>query len=329
MIILAASFAASSADNGFADVSIPQKNVERYNSYLVHRNAGKNHADAAAAMNLHPTTIQKMISQYNLQRYSVMTKRTNLRPCSLDIYKNEIFNFIRVHQNETKHPVKQHQVKKFIIESNLGGMLLKNKTTNAQRMMVRKFFEKHESDIRNIRCVPRKFDDGITNHCSEINCIGNCIRGDRCVHKRLCLTRFKASLGAEKFKISGKGHGLRLKYPVKKDDFVIEYFGRAVSSEEILKKGSDPYWLMKDGKNSIIDGRVHGNKAKYINHSCQPNCKAWVWPWNGLERVVIVALCSIPAYTELTFDYQWKKTKGDKRTQCLCGSPNCRKWMEK
>ncbi len=275
MIILASSFAASSANNGFADVSIIQKIIERYNSYLAHRNAGKNHADAAAAMNLHPTTIQKNVSQYNLQGYSGMAnKRTNLQPCSLDVYKIEIFNFIRVLQNETKHPVKQHQVKKFIIESDWGDMLFKNKTTNAQRMMVRKFFKKHESDIQNIRCVPRKFDDGIINHCSKINCTGNCIRGDRCVHKRLCLTQFKASLGAEKFKISGKGHVLRLKHPVNKDDFVIEYFGRAVSSKEILKKGSDPYWLMKDGKNSIIDGRVHGNKAKYINHSCQPNCKA-------------------------------------------------------
>src|SRR6478735_5196100 len=74
-----------------------------------------------------------------------------------------------------------------------------------------------------------------------------------------------------------------------------------------------------------IDAPVNGNDARFINHSCDPNCEAV----NERKRIFIEAIKTIPAGTELVYDYQYERTDDhtaddEKFYRCRCGSPKCR-----
>ncbi len=78
-----------------------------------------------------------------------------------------------------------------------------------------------------------------------------------------------------------------------------------------------------------INGSVNGGLAKYINHSCNPNCELVQWYVGGLPHLCFFARKEITSGTELTFDYNWTKEKGKKRTECTCGETNCLGYIEK
>ena len=77
--------------------------------------------------------------------------------------------------------------------------------------------------------------------------------------------------------------------------------------------------------NHVIDGARKGNFARYINHSCDPNCEAVIEE----NRVYIDALRTIEAGEELLYDYQYERDgvpqdSWDRLYACDCGAPNCR-----
>lgn len=81
-------------------------------------------------------------------------------------------------------------------------------------------------------------------------------------------------------------------------------------------------------KRTTIDPEVNGNEARFINHSCSPNCKSTV----ENRHVFIDAIRTIEIGEELTFDYKLDiggvVTEADKkRYACRCGAPNCRGTM--
>src|SRR5581483_6208486 len=74
-----------------------------------------------------------------------------------------------------------------------------------------------------------------------------------------------------------------------------------------------------------IDAGVNGNDARFLNHSCEPNCESVI---EG-GRVFIEALVEIEPGTELTYDYQIQREDDDPDDvdevfACHCGSPGCR-----
>merc|ERR1712080_339624 len=75
----------------------------------------------------------------------------------------------------------------------------------------------------------------------------------------------------------------------------------------------------------VIDGTILGSPAKYINHSCEPNCyvvKTTIGSWYGL---LVKALRPIAKGEELSYDYELKEI-GNK-LECYCRSKNCKKYM--
>ena len=62
--------------------------------------------------------------------------------------------------------------------------------------------------------------------------------------------------------------------------------------------------------------------ARFMNHSCDPNCITQKWTVNGDTRVGLFAIKDIDANSELTFNYQFE-TVGDTKKSCLCGAANC------
>ncbi len=101
------------------------------------------------------------------------------------------------------------------------------------------------------------------------------------------------------------------------DKKIIEYIGLILTKDEADKKGGK--YLMSIDKEYIIDGSPRSNAARYINHSCQPNAKAYR---TGL-RVWIWSIRQIKAGEEVTYDYgknyfnEQINPKGCKCAKCI------------
>jgi SET domain-containing protein len=114
---------------------------------------------------------------------------------------------------------------------------------------------------------------------------------------------------------------------------VIEYTGEIIDDEEVERRYADeadnPHtFLFEIGRRTSIDASVGGNAARYINHSCEPNCEA---VQTG-QRVFIVALRRIQPGEELFYDYrlQIERDASNARRRifaCRCGSAKCRGTM--
>lgn len=130
------------------------------------------------------------------------------------------------------------------------------------------------------------------------------------------------------------GRGVFARRDLKKGEKVIEYKGEIIDWPEALHRHPhDPsqpnhtfYFHLSD--ELVIDGRVHGNDARWINHSCAPNCEA---EQDG-DRVFIHTLRKITEGEELFYDYglildepYTKQLKKD--FACYCGSKACRGTM--
>ena len=136
-----------------------------------------------------------------------------------------------------------------------------------------------------------------------------------------------------------EGRGAFAKTRIPKGTRIIEYLGERITHAEANRRyGRDNcdddigevghVYLFTVSSRTIIDGEVNGNDARFINHSCRPNCEATV----QRGRVYIEALRTIEAGEELFYDYQLDigedVTEEDKqRYACLCGSANCRGTM--
>lgn len=100
-----------------------------------------------------------------------------------------------------------------------------------------------------------------------------------------------------KVKRSSAGLGLFATRTFKKGERIIEYFGREISKEEEYTSRSK--YLFEVNSRKTIDGTMRENFARYINHSCKPNCQ----PEIVKGRVWIDAIKTIQEGEELTYDY--------------------------
>ncbi len=95
------------------------------------------------------------------------------------------------------------------------------------------------------------------------------------------------------------GLGLFALAPFKRGDFIIEYTGELVSTDEANRRGGKYLFVVSDEK--TIDGKGRANVARYINHSCAPNAEAEL---DEEElRVRIYARKKILPGEEILYDY--------------------------
>lgn len=102
-----------------------------------------------------------------------------------------------------------------------------------------------------------------------------------------------------KFRIgrSKAGLGLFAQEPILRGSFVIEYFGSFLSDAQADDSGGK--YLFEISKKWIIQGNSRENVARYMNHSCKPNCRAEI---DG-RRIYIYARRKIEPREELTYNY--------------------------
>lgn len=160
--------------------------------------------------------------------------------------------------------------------------------------------------------------------CKGEDCEYVCRKKKNCPHKRIIGHVFKKVNIVEK---TGKGKGLVVEECCMKGDFVIEYFGRALSAKRLKIHGGKGMYNMKIG-NQVINGNMKKNIARFINHSCNPNCILEVRTILGKKHACIFAGRKIKKGTELTFDYKWSSKDGKVRTPCCCGAKKfCRGYI--
>ncbi|MFO1304913.1 MAG: SET domain-containing protein-lysine N-methyltransferase [Burkholderiales bacterium] len=128
------------------------------------------------------------------------------------------------------------------------------------------------------------------------------------------------------------GRGVFATRPIARGERLIEYKGQRVSWDAAMERpDSDPddpahtfLFELDDGR--VIDARVRGNAARWINHSCAPNC---ITCEDDDGRVFIEAKRAIKPGEELSYDYKLivdgKLTKKERAAYtCRCGKPQCR-----
>ena len=128
-----------------------------------------------------------------------------------------------------------------------------------------------------------------------------------------------------------QGTGAFAKRNIKKGTRIIEYLGQRITWRTADKRYDDDKmgrhhtFLFTVDDKTVIDAAVNGNEARFINHSCDPNCEAIA----ERKRIFIEARKSIPAGTELLYDYQYERSddhtaEDENFYKCRCGSPKCR-----
>lgn len=100
-------------------------------------------------------------------------------------------------------------------------------------------------------------------------------------------------------KRSSAGLGLFANQKIKKGELVIEYTGETISAAEANRRGGK--YLFELNENWTIDGKDRQNIARYINHSCKPNCYPELD--KKAERVFIYAKKQLTPGEELTYNY--------------------------
>jgi hypothetical protein len=113
------------------------------------------------------------------------------------------------------------------------------------------------------------------------------------------------------------------------EDFVIEYVGelihRRVSDireSQYEKSGIGSSYLFRLDNDFVVDATKRGGLARFINHSCEPNCYTKVITVEGQKKIFIYAKRRIYAGEELTYNYKFPLE--EKKIPCHCGSRRCR-----
>lgn len=154
----------------------------------------------------------------------------------------------------------------------------------------------------------------------EEECGSTCPAKKQCGNKRIQFQEWK---DLEVVKTDCKGRGLVAKEPIHKGDFIVEYTGLAVT-KDYLRGIKDDSYIMWAEKNVYIDARQKGSVARYINHSCEPNCIAKKWIVNGITRIGCFAVKDITRGDEITIDYRWNTCASKQNTVCACNTESCR-----
>ncbi|KAK6640665.1 hypothetical protein RUM44_012362 [Polyplax serrata] len=126
--------------------------------------------------------------------------------------------------------------------------------------------------------------------------------------------------------------GLFAMEPIAADEMVIEYVGQMVRpfladfrEKEYEKRGIGSSYLFRIDLETIIDATKCGNLARFINHSCNPNCYAKIITIEGQKKIVIYSKKDIKVDEEITYDYKFPIE--EEKIPCLCGAAQCKGYL--
>jgi SET domain-containing protein len=115
------------------------------------------------------------------------------------------------------------------------------------------------------------------------------------------------------------GKGLFAAIDLKQGMRIIQYLGERISRQESERRlAEDNVYIFELNEHYALDGKSPKNLARYINHSCDPNCEVE----NTGRTIWIVAARHIQEGEELSYDYGYE-VKNYEDNPCNCGAKNC------
>ncbi|XP_035386586.1 histone-lysine N-methyltransferase 2C isoform X4 [Electrophorus electricus] len=130
-----------------------------------------------------------------------------------------------------------------------------------------------------------------------------------------------------------QGLGLYAARDIEKYTMVIEYIGTIIRNEVANRKEkmyeaqNRGVYMFRIDSEHVIDATITGGPARYINHSCAPNCIAEVVTFERGHKIIISSNRRIQRGEELCYDYKFDLEDDQHKIPCHCGAVNCRKWM--
>uniref|UniRef100_A0AAY4BUF4 [histone H3]-lysine(4) N-methyltransferase n=1 Tax=Denticeps clupeoides TaxID=299321 RepID=A0AAY4BUF4_9TELE len=129
------------------------------------------------------------------------------------------------------------------------------------------------------------------------------------------------------------GRGLFCKRNIEAGEMIIEYSGNVIRS--VLSDKREKYYdskgvgcyMFRISEYEVVDATMHGNAARFINHSCEPNCYSRVIAVDGQKHIVIFAMRKIYRGEELTYDYKFPIEETGNKLPCNCGAKTCRRFL--
>lgn len=135
------------------------------------------------------------------------------------------------------------------------------------------------------------------------------------------------------------GTGVFAARDIAAEEEIVEYAGQRLTyaeAEALYPDDNGHTFLYELNDRYMIDAAVGGNDARWINHSCDPNCEVYIEEDEAgdliKDRLVICAMRAIRAGEELTYDYGIYTTEPitDEERRlwvCRCGAATCRGLM--
>ncbi|KAK1293455.1 Histone-lysine N-methyltransferase ASHR3 [Acorus calamus] len=141
----------------------------------------------------------------------------------------------------------------------------------------------------------------------SISCSKACSCSDSCTNRP-----FRREKKVKIVKTRLCGWGVKAAESIKKGDFVIEYIGEVINDAlceqrlwDMKHRGDQNFYMCEIRKDFTIDATFKGNASRFLNHSCNPNCKLEKWQVDGETRVGVFAAQAIEAGEQLTYDYRY------------------------
>ncbi|KAJ4958628.1 hypothetical protein NE237_025739 [Protea cynaroides] len=125
---------------------------------------------------------------------------------------------------------------------------------------------------------------------------------------------------------------------ISRGSMVVEYVGEIVGLRVADKRENEYHsgrklqyksacYFFRIDKEHIIDATCKGGIARFVNHSCLPNCVAKVISVRNEKKVVFFAERDINPGEEITYDYHFNHEDEGKKIPCFCNSKNCRRYL--
>ncbi|XP_049848978.1 uncharacterized protein LOC126316983 isoform X2 [Schistocerca gregaria] len=114
-------------------------------------------------------------------------------------------------------------------------------------------------------------------------------------------------------------------------EMVIEYLGEIIRlrvadkrEKKYKEQGMGSSYMFRIVDDWVIDATQKGNFARFLNHSCNPNCISRIIPGSSRRHIAIYSKRDIQVGEEVTYDYKFPIEPEKFKIKCLCGSSKCR-----
>lgn len=146
---------------------------------------------------------------------------------------------------------------------------------------------------------PCSEDSNCLNYVVNVECKNTCNAGSMCKNQRFEKRQY---VPLESRHVDAKGWGMFAKETIPPNTFIIEYVGEVITANEFrhryeaaVSQQKQNFYFLSLGNGLYIDAEFKGNIARFINHSCDPNCITQKWRVNKQTRIGLFSAKEIQA----------------------------------